>query len=83
MDESHLERASEAPAVHDGPAGHELSDARIRPLAIFLAGLTVSLLVVVGLNWLFFEVLRSSINNEPADRRAAGSRACRPAAANR
>ena len=50
---------------------HEESDARIRPLAMFLAGLAGSLVIVVGLVWLFFDVLFATINATPIERPTA------------
>jgi hypothetical protein len=52
---------------------HETSDARIRPLAYFLAGLGGALVVVALIIWGFFAVLLTTINDEPVERRTAAA----------
>jgi hypothetical protein len=50
---------------------HEMSDARIRPLAYFLAGLGAALAVVGALIGILFNILYATINNQPMERRTA------------
>jgi len=50
---------------------HERTDAQIRPLALFLAGLVSSLLFVGLIVWLLFDVFFATINTSAADSRPA------------
>jgi hypothetical protein len=53
---------------------HETSDARIRPLAYFLAGLGGAIVVVALIIAAFFAVLFATINDEPIERRTTEKR---------
>jgi hypothetical protein len=48
---------------------HERSDAQIRPLALFLAGLVASLILVGLLVWLLFDFFFATVNTAAADTR--------------
>jgi hypothetical protein len=51
--------------------GHETTDVRIKPLAIFLAGLTISLVVVsLFVAWLLHLFLSTTVPAEPSATRA-------------
>jgi hypothetical protein len=50
---------------------HETSDARIQPLAYFLAGLGASLILVAAMIWILFSVLLATIHDEFIERRTA------------
>jgi hypothetical protein len=50
---------------------HERSDAQIRPLALFLAGLVTSLIFVGLLVWMLFDVFFATLNTSGADVRPA------------